>query len=217
MKLKQEMIEKLRNGEIAVYNNGTWYELNTVLTNAFDSGMFSSDYTKDIYMRCGYEFCGYKLDSSAPTIGYVPVKNFFEEEIIVTHNENVFNNGDDCEVEIGAHWKEANFIGMDGDLYCVRLKHTHDSETFNSWLYSVSKIRHKQPKTIQEQANELINEHLDCFIVPSHTTAVRAAILTVEKQIEVISQFTDPTQLCELDVKEDELEEILAELNKRLK
>ena len=104
MKLNQKLIEQLRDGEIAVKNDGTLEELRQVLSEAFTRDASKTDglnifYYQNYFNAKEWDFSHHTLMPSKS------VKDFFVEE-------EEFQWGDDVEVSNtrGNNWMKAKYV-----------------------------------------------------------------------------------------------------------
>ena len=141
MKLKQDLIEKLRNGEIAVKNDGTIEQLEAVLREAFPN-----DDCNDVIEHDWGEFdYFYKLTNESDSwygnditnLDSVSVKDFFK-------SEEGFKNGGEVEYRLSFNcgytdWQPAIYIS-ENPIECDR---KHIIVNSLGVALSVSNIRHK--------------------------------------------------------------------------
>ena len=145
-KLKQDLIEKLRNGEIAVKNSGTLKQLREVLKKAFPKDAFTATGQCNFYYKERLNNGTWDCDNET-TLTTLHVKDFFEEEffngeeIEYIHSSYSWNTG----LYIGRHPKEDGLHAVVGLGYNVML---------------VDKIRKKttEEPTPKQQATEIVEQ-----------------------------------------------------------
>ena len=159
MKLKQDLIEKLRNGEIAVKNDGDLYTLRGILREAFPYHTAIPIGAHNFY---------YGEDGKWASTDRVPfnfethsTKDFFKANGIPMSCVTEYNNGDKIDFcNDGVDWESGIFIGINSlnghpflQKYVVIC-----NETEPYYLCFTDKIRHKEEnkETILERIEEQI-------------------------------------------------------------
>ena len=159
MKLKKDLIEKLRNGDIAVKNDGDIEQLEAVLREAFPNDT-CNNVIKDEWADEKYFYRFRLYDNFEWNVGEytdlesISVKDFFEEE---------FKWGDNIEYRnVMREWNECIYIGKNPiPLHTDRVQCNYivmdTSKGYNELTFA-RKIRHKQS---EETLADIIKPYVD--------------------------------------------------------